>query len=282
MPQALVRGVVLNYEVFGTSGPFIALTPGSRRSYAELVDLSQQFAKKGYRVLLHDRRNCGASDVVFDGSSSEYEVWADDLVELARQLDALPLYVGGSSAGARLAMLFALRHTKSTRGLLLWRVTGGQHAANELAENYYGAFIKLAQNGGMEAVAASEHFADCIKARPSNRERLLSLPVEPFIKVMEMWREHFIRAANMPMIGATEEQLRALNIPVCVIAGNDMIHTPVTSRKLASLVPNCELHDDVVRKFDDANLLKDWDRKEWKDVEPHMLDIFSNFLKKQG
>jgi len=99
---------------------------------------------------------------------------------------------------------------------------------------------------------------------------------------MEVWREHFIRAANMPMIGATEEQLRALNIPVCVIAGNDMIHTPVTSRKLASLVPNCELHDDVVRKFDDANLLKDWDRKEWKDVEPHMLDIFSTFLKKQG
>ena len=36
----------------------------------------------------------------------------------------------------------------TTRGLLLWRVTGGQHAANELAENYYGAFIKLAQKGG--------------------------------------------------------------------------------------------------------------------------------------
>ena len=282
MPQALVRGVVLNYDIIGTSGPFIALTPGSRRDYSELVDLAQELSKKGYRILLHDRRNCGASDCVFDASASEYEVWADDLHELARQQNALPLYVGGASAGARLAMLFALRHPKALRGLLLWRVTGGQHAATELAENYYGAFIKLAQKGGMESVAASDHFSACIKARPSNRERLLSLPVEPFIQAMEVWREHFIRAANMPMIGATEEQLRAMTIPLCAIAGNDLIHTPVTARKLASLIPNCELHDDVVRKFDDAHLLKDWDRKEWKDAEPRMLDIFSAFLKKHA
>ena len=36
MPEALVRGVHLNYEVIGEKGPFIALTPGSRRGYAEL------------------------------------------------------------------------------------------------------------------------------------------------------------------------------------------------------------------------------------------------------
>ena len=88
----------------------IALTPGSRRSFAELLDLSKAIAAHGYRVLLHDRRNCGASDVAFDGSASEHEVWADDLYELGQQLDALPMYVGGSSAGARLAILFALRH----------------------------------------------------------------------------------------------------------------------------------------------------------------------------
>ena len=99
MPVAVVRGVHINYEVVGTSGPFIALTPGSRRPYAELVNLARAIAANGYRVLLHDRRNCGASDVAFDGSGSEHEIWADDLYELAKQLDAAPLYVGGSSAG---------------------------------------------------------------------------------------------------------------------------------------------------------------------------------------
>ncbi len=159
-------------------GPFIALTPGSRRSYAELVGLSQAIAAHGYRVLLHDRRNCGASDVAFDGSGSEHEVWADDLYALAKQLDAAPLYVGGSSAGARLAILFAIRHPDALRGLLLWRVTGGQEAVDRLAENYYGQFMKLARAGGMQAVADSEHFRECIAARPSNRERIMATDVE--------------------------------------------------------------------------------------------------------
>jgi pimeloyl-ACP methyl ester carboxylesterase len=68
MPEAVVRGVHINYEVIGSSGPWIALTPGSRRPYGELVDLSKAIASSGYRVLLHDRRNCGASVVAFDGS----------------------------------------------------------------------------------------------------------------------------------------------------------------------------------------------------------------------
>jgi pimeloyl-ACP methyl ester carboxylesterase len=95
MPVALVRGVHINYEIIGSQGPFVALTPGSRRAYAELINLSKAIAANGYRVLLHDRRNCGASDVAFDGSGSEHDVWADDLYELGNQLGALPMYVGG-------------------------------------------------------------------------------------------------------------------------------------------------------------------------------------------
>ena len=280
MPEAVVRGVTINYEVFGSAGPWIALTPGSRRPYGELVDLSKAIAASGYRVLLHDRRNCGASDVAFDGSASEHEIWADDLYDLAKKLDAAPLYVGGSSAGARLAILFAIRHPDALRGLLLWRLTGGQEAVDRLAENYYGAFIKLAEAGGMEAVANSEHFAECIAARPSNRERILQTDVKDFIKVMTKWREAFLTAAKLPIVGATEADLKAMKVPACLIAGNDVIHTPVTARKVASMLPNSEFHDDVVEKRSDDNLLKEWDRKEWRDAEPRIAEIFAAFLKK--
>ncbi len=184
MPEAVVRGVHINFEIIGEQGPWIALTPGGRRSLADLVDLSKAIAANGYRVLLHDRRNCGASDVAFDGSASEDEVWADDLHALAKQLGALPMVVGGSSSGARLAILFAIRHAQALGGLLLWRVTGGQEAVDRLAENYYGQFITLARAGGMQAVAESEHFGECIKAQPANRERLLKTDVKEFIKVM--------------------------------------------------------------------------------------------------
>jgi pimeloyl-ACP methyl ester carboxylesterase len=280
MPDALVRGVHINYEVIGNSGPWIALTPGSRRSYGELVDLSKAIASAGYRVLLHDRRNCGASGVAFDGSGSEHEVWADDLHALAQQLGALPIYVGGSSAGARLAILFAIRHPQALRGMLLWRVTGGQEAVDRLAENYYGQFIKIAQAGGMKAVAESEHFAECIAARPSNRERLLAVNVDEFIKVMTAWREAFLASAKLPIVGATEAQLNAIKAPACLVAGNDVIHTPATARKAAKLIPNSELHDDVVSKRADDQLLKDWDRKEWRGAEPKLAQIFSAFLKR--
>ena len=277
MPHAVVRGVSINYEVIGEKGPWIALTPGARRPYAELVNLAKSLAARGYRVLLHDRRNCGASDVAFDGSASEHEIWADDLHALAGGLGALPMYVGGSSAGARLAILYAIRHGDGLRGLLLWRVTGGQEAVDRLAENYYGRYIKLARAGGMPAVAASEHFAECIAARAENRERILKADADAFVAVMNLWRDRFLASATLPIVGATEGELEAVRAPACVIAGNDVIHTPATARRIATLLPACELHDDVVHRRADDDLLKDWDRKEWRAAEPRMAAIFADF-----
>jgi len=278
MPEALVRGVHINYEIIGDRGPFVALTPGSRRGYGELVELAGAIAANGYRVLLHDRRNCGQSEVAFDGSGSEHDAWADDLHELGRGLDALPMYVGGSSAGARLAILYAMRHPDGLRGLLLWRVTGGQEAVDKLSQSYYGEYITLARNGGMQAVADSEHFAAAIAARPSNRERLLATNVDEFIKVMAAWRDRFLQSATLPIVGATEADLDAIAAPACVIAGNDVIHTPATARRTARLIRDSELHDDVVEKRSEDNLLKDWDRQEWRAAEPRLAAIFSRFL----
>jgi pimeloyl-ACP methyl ester carboxylesterase len=280
MSEALVRGIRINYEIIGSRGPFIALTPGSRRPYGELVALSRRLAEHGYRVLLHDRRNCGSSEVAIEGIGSEHEIWADDLHELLRQLGGLPAYVGGSSAGARLAILFALRHPTATRGLLLWRVTGGKHATEKLAEQYYGSFMKLAESGGMEAVCASEHFAECIAARPGNRERLMGMDKAEFIRVMGLWRDSFIQASNLPIIGATEAQLRSMTAPLCAIAGNDKVHPPTAARKVKALVPNAELHDDVVEKRADDNLKDEWDKKEWAAAEPRIVEIFADFLRR--
>jgi pimeloyl-ACP methyl ester carboxylesterase len=218
MPEVPVRGVRINYETIGRSGPWIALTPGSRRRYEELINLSETIVRSGYRVLLHDRRNCGASEVAFDSSASEHEIWADDLYALGQKLGALPMYVGGSSAGARLAILYAIRHPDCLRGLLLWRLTGGQEAVDRLAENYYGEFIKMAIEGGMEAVVRSEHFSECIRARPANRERLLQTDVQHFIKTMSFWRECFLQSANLPDCGCDRSGLelnQGAGLPHC-------------------------------------------------------------------
>jgi len=278
MPDRVVRGVHINYEMVGQSGPVIALTPGSRRAYGELTDLARRIAANGYRMLLHDRRNCGASEVAFDGSASENEIWADDLHELGEQLDALPMYVGGSSSGARLAILYALRHPAALRGMLLWRVTGGKDAVDKLAESYYGQFARIARNGGMQAICESEHFAECIKARPANRDRLMATDAGEFIAVMTTWREMFLKSSELPIAGATEQDLKGIRAPVCIIAGNDVIHSPITARKAASLIPGAVLHEGIVEKLPDDRLRQEWDRAEWRNAEPRMVEIYAAFL----
>jgi len=95
MPIAEINGVNINYEVLGERGPFIALSPGGRREMGNVRTLADRLARAGYRVLIHDRRNCGASDVAFDGNRSEYEIWADDLHVLLTQLNGLPAVLSG-------------------------------------------------------------------------------------------------------------------------------------------------------------------------------------------
>ena len=73
MPIANVRGANINYEVLGTSGPWVALSPGGRRALDHVKSLAQHVADAGYRVLIHDRRNCGVSDIAIGGDQSEYE-----------------------------------------------------------------------------------------------------------------------------------------------------------------------------------------------------------------
>ena len=58
-----VRGVNINYQVLGKRGPWMALSPGGRLAMDEIRYLAEPIAQAGYRVLIHDRRNCGASEV---------------------------------------------------------------------------------------------------------------------------------------------------------------------------------------------------------------------------
>ena len=162
MARMTARGIDLNYEIIGEDGPWMTLMPGGRRSMEYVRSLAGRMAEAGYRVVIHDRRNCGASEIAIDGANSEYEQWADDLHALLSELGALPVVIGGASSGCRTSILFYLRHPEAVRALMLWRVTGGRHASETLAFNYYTDFIEAAEAGGMDAVAETDHFADLI------------------------------------------------------------------------------------------------------------------------
>ncbi|HZA52925.1 MAG TPA: alpha/beta hydrolase [Candidatus Udaeobacter sp.] len=276
MPLAKVRGVNINYRVTGNDGSWVALSPGGRRDLSGVERLAKHVADAGHRVVIFDRRNCGASDVVIAGEDSEYEIWADDLHDLLSQLGALPAFVGGSSSGCRTSLLFALRHPEAVRGLLLWRVTGGRFACERLAEEYYGQYMAAARKGGMAAVCEMEHWKERIEARAENRDRLMKMDPEDFIAVMSHWREYFIRGADLPVIGATEAELKSIKAPACIIPGNDNTHGRQTGENLGRLLSNAEVHI-LFPKHYDMDLSP---REEWDEKAGEMAALFANFIKR--
>src|SRR6185436_9532866 len=125
MPRAVVRGVGLNYDVVGDRGPWILLIQGGRQDMQLFQPLAEHLAAAGYRVLLHDRRNSGGSDVAFSGAGAEDEIFADDAYALCEQLNALPVIGCGGAGGSRHCILLALRHPGAVhRQLLLWWPSG--------------------------------------------------------------------------------------------------------------------------------------------------------------
>ena len=93
MPIAHIRGVNLRYEIIGSDGPVVTLLTGGRRGYDEFIPLAEKVAAHGHRVLLHDRRNTGASDILMAADDVEEAVWADDLNALLGELDMVPAFI---------------------------------------------------------------------------------------------------------------------------------------------------------------------------------------------
>jgi pimeloyl-ACP methyl ester carboxylesterase len=274
MPIAQVRGVNINYEVLGSGGPWVALSPGGRRALDNVKPLARRIADAGYHVLVHDRRNCGLSDIVIGGEASEYETWAHDLYDLLSQLKGLPVVVGGSSSGCRLSLLFALKYPQAVRALLLWRVTGGAFAAARLTENYYDKYIRAAHDGGMAAVCALDHFQERIAARPQNRAVLMAMEPKTFIAAMQRWRQQFAKGAELPIIGASERDLNSIKVPTCIIPGNDKTHSHAIAAAAHRMIAGSELYDLFPGDIDiDLVPAEDWAPK-----EPEMAKIFVDFL----
>lgn len=278
MPVSKVRGVNINWQVIGTTGPWVAMTTGGRRGHDEFIPLAHKIAAYGYRVMLHDRRNTGASDVLIEGDEGEEAIWTGDLYDLMSQQNALPAFFSGASSGARTSILFYLRYPRAVRGLLLLRVTGGAFAAGRLPENYYGQFIRAAQQGGMAAVCAMDQWKERIAANSANRDYLMNLPAQQFIDVLTRWKDIFVAGAHHPVMGVTEDELRSIKVPTLVIPGNDKVHSSASGLTAHRLIPDSTLHRLPIED-QDVPLIP---FPEWGAHEAEIARVFADFMARAG
>lgn len=255
MPYASINGVNLYYEDYG-HGPAVILTPGGRVDREGLRPLGALLSRK-CRVILHDRRNCGRSDVVIGGDLSEQHMWAEDMAALLKYLGATPAYAAGGSAGSRTSLTLAVRYPETVKGVFAWEVSGGPLSAMLMAPGYYGQYIEAAERGGMAAVAETEFFTQRIKDNPANRDRLLAMDVGEFCSVMRRWQAAF--SAPNPVGDLTEEQLQSIRCPVLLFEGNtpDEVHHKSAAENAHRLIPDSELRPSA------------WSDEEWDIIGQH-------------
>ena len=215
---------------------------------------------------------------MIDGESENPGMGRSIFYELLREIDAGPAFVGGSSSGCRLALLLALQHPEAVRGLLLWRVTGGAHAAEHLTNQYYTSHIEAARQGGMEAVCRLDHWSEVIGINKRARDVLTALNPDDFIGRMTWWRRSFQAGAERRGDRPLPAELRSMTMPACIAPGMDPVHPLAAGQAAHRLMPNAEYQEVVTEQhgtLDEA--FADWEAREGL-----LAARFIDFLRRTG
>lgn len=119
---AAADGTELAYHVYGEGAPLVCLPGGPMRESAYLGDLG---GLSGYRQLIMlDLRGTGASAIPADPGSYRCDRLAEDVSSLLDHLVLGRCDLLGHSAGANIAVLYALRHPRRAGKLALITPSG--------------------------------------------------------------------------------------------------------------------------------------------------------------
>lgn len=241
-----INGGRVVYEILGTAGEFIVLTPGGRfgMDIPGLRPLARALVDGGYRVLLWDRPNCGASDVQFFGQS-ESHMRADTLRILLTELGIAPCVLAGGSGGARDSILTAIRHPELVTKLVLWNIVGGIYGTLVLGSVYILPNIAAVRDRGVEGLAALPEWRARIEDNPANEQRLAALDPGEFLKVMLRWLTAFVPTPGQTIPGVDDELFDRITVPTLIIRGgkDDLNHPRRTSVEVNCLIAGSTLID---------------------------------------
>lgn len=246
MASVEINGGSVVYEILGETGDLIVLTPGGRfsKEIPGLRPLAQALVAGGYRVLLWDRPNCGASDVQFYGQS-ESHMRAETLRGLLTALDTGPCILAGGSGGARDSMLTTMLYPELVTKLVVWNIVGGIYGTFVLGSYYIVPNILAVRGTGMDAVAKLSEWRDRIEENPDNKQRLADFDRDEFLAVMLRWLNAFVSKPGQTIPGVDDEMFDRIQVPTLIIRGgeNDLDHPKRTSLEVSCLIKGSELID---------------------------------------
>jgi len=241
-----INGGKVVYEILGDSGEFIVLTPGGRfgMNIPGLRPLAEALVAGGYRVLLWDRPNCGASEVQFYGQS-ESHMRAATLHGLLAALGIGPCILAGGSGGARDSMLTTMLFPELVTKLAVWNIVGGIYGMYQLAAFYVLPSMQAVRWSGIEGLLKVPDWRDRIEENPDNRQRLLDLQADEFLRVMLRWLNAFVPKPGQTIPGVDDVMFDDIRVPTLIIRGgaNDWDHPKRTSLEVSCLIKGSKLID---------------------------------------
>jgi pimeloyl-ACP methyl ester carboxylesterase len=235
-----VNGVNLSYTEQG-SGAAVILLHGGMGDYSSWQPQLGPLAQ-GFRVIAYSRRYSFPNDN--PSSSRTYSPWTDveDLAALIRTLGLHDVRLVGQSAGAFVALAFAVRHPKMVHSLVLSEPPAHQLVRSTAqGEAAYQDFMRTVMNPAAnefrngDVQGAMKFFVNGMAAT----NRFDSLSSEARTEAMRNSRSIealCLSADPFPVISKTE--LSELRIPVLVVTGENTIPLhKLVNRELASLLP---------------------------------------------
>jgi 2-hydroxy-6-oxonona-2,4-dienedioate hydrolase len=241
-----INGGNVVYEILGKTGDFIVLTPGGRfgKEIPGLRPLAEALVAGGYRVLLWDRPNCGASDVQFYGYS-ESHMRAQTLHGLLTALDIGGCIIAGGSGGARDSMLTTMLYPELVTKLVVWNIVGGVYGSFTLGSFYVLPSIQAVRWMGINGLLTVREWQERIEENPANKQRFLDLDADEYLKVMLRWLNAFVPKPGQTIPGVDDGMFDDIKVPTLIIRGgeNDWDHPKRTSLEVSCLIKGSELID---------------------------------------
>lgn len=114
---AKVNGTMLAYYEHGEGAPVVFVHGGT----ADLRVWGKQLPAVGdtYRAISYSQRYCRPNDGIEPEAANPFDPHVDDLAAFIREIGAEPAHVVGSSSGAFISLLAAIRYPEVIRSLVL-------------------------------------------------------------------------------------------------------------------------------------------------------------------
>ena len=241
MPEQLINGYQMHYEVYGQGQPLVMIHGGlgGGEGCAAFVEHHASNLSRQFKLIVYDRRAAGQSSAPEDGYSIKN--CAQDLYSLLTHLEVSNAHILGSSAGGPIAMQFALEHPNMTDTLLLIN-TMSYALESERAIRQRELDQLRADEASIGKLASTEHALESRwpglrESQPDRFQKLLDINLERFEGIASTVQSY------LDIGDSIESRLSELAMPTLIVHGDSDSRISVNcSHQLQKAIPDSELY----------------------------------------